>query len=194
MDDNTVQEAIEKVEEILTPKKFNIVDAIKGRSYPEDSITLYFDEQAAYELYLVNEQMSSLAQDEDGAQSPEGLEPLEEQAEALRQRIIESSYKFTLRGRDRIVYDNIVDDMEKNYQGDHRAREENIRCLAKSIVSVEDHEGNVDDHEFTDDEVRALYETLPRPEWDRLIHLLWSLTFANSYFDKAVDAGFLSRR
>src|SRR5690606_41243066 len=92
-----------KVDDARTPKKLNMVGAFKERSCSEASITLNFGEQAAYVLYNVNEQMSSIAQDDEGVQSPEGLEPLEEQAEALRQRIIESSYKFTLRDRKSVV-------------------------------------------------------------------------------------------
>lgn len=198
MDEKTIENAIEKVDEILKPEKFNLVDAIKGRSYPEDSIRVYLDEEAAYLLHQTENELSGLSksQDQDAEGFRELLDDKQRQADEYRERLLATSLKFTLRGRDRVVYDRIQAQSEKDHPDDDRARAlaENCGVMAASILSVENAEGAVDEHEFTAEEVESLYEIMPRNEWLRLLELLYSLTFANSYFDQAVNAGFLSRR
>lgn len=200
MDINGVQETVEKVEEILAPEKFNLVDAIKGKSYPEDYIRVFMDEDAAYRLNKVNKELEVLANLKRDKSEDEQLvfEALEAEAESLRERLVSTSLKFTLRGRERAVYDKIAEEARAAHPGEDedeaRAHAENVGCIAASLVSVENGQGLVDDHEFTAEEIDEISKAMPLGEWYRLLDLMMSLTFANSYFDAAVDAGFLSRR
>lgn len=200
MDINGVQETVEKVEEILAPEKFNLVDAIKGKSYPEDYIRVFMDEDAAYRLNKVNKELEVLANLKRDKSEDEQLvfEALEAEAESLRERLVATSLKFTLRGRERAVYDKIAEEARAAHPGEDedeaRAHAENVGCIAASLVSVENGQGLVDDHEFTAEEIDEISKAMPLGEWYRLLDLMMSLTFANSYFDAAVDAGFLSRR
>ena len=200
MDINGVQETVEKVEEILAPEKFNLVDAIKGKSYPEDYVRVFMDEDAAYRLNKVNKELEVLANLKRDKSEDEQLvfEALEAEAESLRERLVATSLKFTLRGRERAVYDKIAEEARAAHPGEDedeaRAHAENVGCIAASLVSVENGQGLVDDHEFTAEEIDEISKAMPLGEWYRLLDLMMSLTFANSYFDAAVDAGFLSRR
>src|SRR5690606_11758730 len=198
VDINGVQETVEKVEEILAPEKFNLVDAIKGKSYPEDYVRVFMDEDAAYRLNKVNKELEVLANLKRDKSEDEQLvfEALEAEAESLRERLVATSLKFTLRGRERAVYDKIAEEARAAHPGEDedeaRAHAENVGCIAASLVSVENGQGLVDDHEFTAEEIDEISKAMPLGEWYRLLDLMMSLTFANSYFDAAVDAGFLS--
>lgn len=197
MDEKTVQDAVEKVDEILTPKKFNLVDAVRGKAYPEDSVRIFLDEEAAYELTQVNGQLEELARHKEPEKVQELYASLEAQAQELKERLIASSLKFTLRGQGGAVYDKIADETAKEFPDDERTRaiKENIRIIAASTVSVENGEGAIDGNRtFTEEDIEPIYTILSPSERDRLLELMMALAFANTYFDKAVSAGFLSRR
>jgi hypothetical protein len=200
--DNNVQDAIEKVDEILSPKKFNLADAIKGKSYPTDSVRVYLDEEAIYELRELEKQLDGLGKHKNPEEVQELFDATRAQADEAVERLLATSYKITMQSKGHTVYDEIVDEVNAEFAEDtgpevekRRAHEENIRVIAKSIISVENNEGAIDgDRDFTPEEVQAFYVALPDPEWIRLQELFYKLVFAGTYFDKAVDAGFLSRR
>jgi hypothetical protein len=54
MDENSKDEILELVEEAHKRGKFNLVDAIKDRAYPEKSVVVYTDVVSARELYEIN--------------------------------------------------------------------------------------------------------------------------------------------
>lgn len=51
----------EMVEEARTPGKFNIVDAVKGRAYPKDSVDVFIDEKIAFEVSVMNEMIENIS-------------------------------------------------------------------------------------------------------------------------------------
>src|SRR5690625_7772126 len=55
-----VDEALEAVKEALSPKKFNIVDAIQGKAYPTDEIVVYLDEVNIRKLRDLNKELTRL--------------------------------------------------------------------------------------------------------------------------------------
>lgn len=199
MDETIVQDAVDKVEEILSPKKFNLIDAVQGKAYPEDSVRIFLDEEAAYELTQVNAQLEELSRIKDRDESTIELYNVTEAlAQELKDRLIASSLKFTLRGRGHKVYDEIADRTAREFadveDDSERGVVENIRIIAASTVSVENGEGAIDgDREFTEEDITPVYELASPGEWKRLLDLMMALAFANTYFDKAVRAGFLSR-
>lgn len=194
--DTIVKDSVEKVEEILAPKKFNLVDAIQGRSYPEDSVTVFLDQDAAYELTQVESEMKELASRT--GRDDEALEAynlLETEADTLRARIIDTSLTFTLRGIPQATYDSIIESVTKDEKIENKGHESNVRSIAKMLVRVTNSQGAVDeDREFSRDEVEGIYEAFGSHEWDYLNLTVNGLMFAATYFDSAVDAGFLSRR
>lgn len=53
-------EIIELVDEVTSPKTFNILDAISKRSYPHDVVNVFLDEQLAYDAYALNDEVHEL--------------------------------------------------------------------------------------------------------------------------------------
>lgn len=192
-EDVDVQRSVEQVEEILSPKKFNLAEAIQNRSYPEDSVVIFLDQEAAYDLAQVDAAMKTLS---DHSERDKDLlaqyEVYEQEAEALRQRIIESSLKLTLRGLDQATIDATLNEAEKIEDG--TPHDTNVLMLSKVLVSVQDHEGAVDDSPVTVELVEQLYAAMGAHEWDKVMTTMNGVLFAATYFDRAVDAGFLSRR
>ncbi len=197
IDASQITDSVEKVNEVLTPKKFNLLDAIQNKAYPEDIVTVFTDEEAAYELQRVNAHLTELAQHKDRDESVlEQYTALEAEAEEYRQRILDSSLKIHMRAVPQPVYDRIIREVEDDKTIDERDKGQvvNERAVAATILKIVDGTGAVDDHEFTGDEVRALRGALGTREWNLITEALFGLTFGATYFDSAVDAGFLSRR
>ena len=82
----------EQLETATAKGKFNIIDAIRGRSYPKDKINVYLDEQDAY--------LASKLEDE--IKSTEVLTPeyqdLVAQKDEIVQRINDNKYVFLISG------------------------------------------------------------------------------------------------
>jgi hypothetical protein len=51
------QEISEIVEEAKKPGKFNILNVLKDRAYPETEVTVYLDERAAFLAAEMNEKV-----------------------------------------------------------------------------------------------------------------------------------------
>lgn len=191
-----IEESIAKVDEMMRPEKFSIVDAIKGSSRPTDTVRVYTDTQAGQDIVRLNTQMESLTnQQERGAKIDQDLyDMLEEEAQEVRERLLASSYIFTLQGLPRDLWENDRNRLAEAEDQTEAGHEYTMLIFARSIVQVEDNSGMVDDHDFTPAEAEVIYNMLPPGEWDRINSVIQQLTFASAYFDKAVDAGFLPQR
>jgi hypothetical protein len=88
MSDETT-EIVAAAEEAMKPGKFNILDVLKSRSYPEAEVNVYVDEATAYEASKVSEQLNSLDKTD---------KKLEEKFNALIKKIEDSKYVFTISG------------------------------------------------------------------------------------------------
>lgn len=191
-----IEESIAKVDEMMRPEKFSIVDAIKGSSRPTDTVRVYTDTQAGQDIVRLNTQMEALAnQRERGAKIDQDFyDELEQEAQEVREQLLASSYIFTLQGLPRDEWENDRNRLADAEDQTKAGHEYTMLILARSIVQVEDNDGMVDDHDFTPDEAEVIYNMLPPGEWDRINAVIQQLTFASAYFDKAVDAGFLPQR
>lgn len=192
-----VEESIEQVNEILEPESFSIVDAITGTSRPEDTVRVYTDRQAAQDLLRMNTEMEEIAnlQERGKEVDLDYYEALEEQAQQLREKVLDSSYVFTLRGLTRDEWEVDRNRLRDSDLSDMQVGHEyTILVFARSLVKVEDSKGRVDEREFTVSEAEVIYNMLPPSEWERVNEAIQQLTFASAYFDKAVDAGFLPQR
>lgn len=192
-----VEESIEQVNEILEPESFSIVDAITGTSRPEDTVRVYTDRQAAQDLLRMNAEMEEIANRQERGKEIdlEYYEALEDQAQQLREKLLESSYVFTLRGLSRDEWEVDRNRLRDSDLSDMQVGHEyTILVFARSLVKVEDSKGRVDEREFTVSEAEVIYNMLPPSEWERVNEAIQQLTFASAYFDQAVDAGFLPQR
>ena len=181
-----VDEALESVKEALSPKKFNIVDAIQGKAYPTDEIVVYLDEVNIRKLRDLNKELTRL--NNAAATDTERYMELEKEALETADKVRESGLRFYLTGVGQAVINEAV---EQTKDDGHAF---NMYILAKSVIKVENHEGAIDDRKWTPEDAEKFYQALSPEEYARLQEAIMGLSFASGLFDEAVDAGFLHRR
>lgn len=174
------------VENAMDSKTFSIIEAAAGRSYPNKDVVIYLDHEAAYQASLIEEK---IAYERDS----DKVNALDEEIQVLREKIVESELTVHMRGTSRGVRRQIEKRSRKVDDAD-RAEFLTHENVAAHIIRVTDHEGNVDEHLFTGEEVQTLFDTLPDESVTKLLNAMNELTFAAMYFDSAVSADFLSRR
>jgi hypothetical protein len=190
MDENQTQEILELVDEAHKRGKFNLVDAIKDRAYPEKSVTIYTDVVSARELHEINEKLDMAGM----AGDTESYDKHQKQAEELASRITESKLIFLMRGVPQDKVDSIGDSVQSDAPTDLSWSKNYILGLvAASIVKVENHAGEVDEREFTAEDSSKLYSSLPQESWMMLVEAVEQLTLATGIFKGITDAGFLQK-
>lgn len=177
-----MSDAIKAVEDALSPKTFDIVEAVQGKAYPTEDVTVFFDEVAIRDLRKANKELTEIAR------RGESDEELEDKVHALADKVQESANTFTFRGVSQKVIDEAT---EKHGDSGH---DFNIFIMQQSLVKVTNTAGAVDDREFTFEDMKTIYYGLPQGEYERLQETIMGLSFAATIFDEAVDAGFLQRR
>ena len=190
MDENKKDEILELVEEAHKRGKFNLVDAIKDRAYPEKSVVVYTDVVSARELYEINEklELSAIAKD------PKTYSELEKKANELAEKVSDSKLTFLMRGIPQDKVDAIGDSVQSNSPMDMSWSKDYISGLvAASIVRVENSSGEVDEREFTKEDASRLYSSLPQESWMMLVEAVEQLTLATGIFKGITDAGFLQK-
>lgn len=176
------------VKDAQSPAKFNLAEVIKGRGYPEDTIDIYVDSESAYELSKLNDLLMEIT-DEDQAK------PIEAEAKILADKIMASRMTFKMRGLPQAVVEAIDKKARVGKSDDNEAYalEYFSRLIAATIVSIENANGEVDDHQFTVEEVNDLRGFLPAESWEKLVATTQKLTLASGYFKGLTDAGFLQK-
>jgi hypothetical protein len=180
------------VTEATEPRKFNVLEAAKGRSYPQDILNIYTDAEAAYQVNLLERKIN--AHDEDDAE----LEALIAEQNAFKSEVKGSILTFHLRGINPGLIRSISDEAHtKTFDGlegdaliGRQNEWSNLSILAAHIVSVTDVDGNVDDHKWNYDDVATLRDWLPEDEFDKITELMFNLSFAAQLFDVSVNADF----
>lgn len=178
---------------------FSVLDAIKGRSYPQDQVTVYTDEAAAYRVHRLNEINSN---ENDAAAHEEQVRQIEE----LKESVKGSALTFRMRGIGSAVKKSVHDEAMTKFgaeefdeagnwiKGGDRYNEggqwSDDKILAEHIISVTDAAGNVDDHHWSVGDVEALREWLPDQSLTELKNLVRKLSFTADYFDASVTPDF----
>lgn len=185
-----IENVINLVEAAQKKGTFSLIDAVKGQSNPKDSVDIYLDAEAAYDLKKVNEKLTGIG-------DPEALAELEAEAARLSEKIMKSKVTFHMRGIDQRETELIEAKIRKYWdtEEDETAFLTEYLCalIAANIVSVEDADGNVDDHVFTSNEIRNIREVMPVESWNKLVQTMQGLTLATGYFKGLTDAGFLQK-
>lgn len=194
MSEETI-DLVNEVQERTTAAKgkgaFSLTDALNSRSYPTAKVIVYLDVESIVKLSKVNDRLTDLAQSRD--KNLTEYEKYERLAEKLKTKVLASALTIHLRGLD----SGVVKALQTKAQGaedmDDDERETYYFQLltSQSITKVEDAEGNVDQREFTPEDVEALQNTLPQEQFSLLDQKVGELTFETSFFEAAVDAGFL---
>ena len=95
----------ELVENAKAPGTFSIINAIKDRAYPTDSVIVFLDEETAYKAALAQESIDSLdysasknEDDEAFKERESKREKLVAERDAILEKLSESKYTFIMRG------------------------------------------------------------------------------------------------
>lgn len=183
------EEVISLVEEAQKRNKFNLADAIKGKSAPEKTVTVYTDAQAAIDLQALNEKMSDFKYVLD---NEEDYSKMEIEAAELSRKIQSSRLVFHMRGISQEAYESIGDSLDGSDPKEF-AKKYSCALVASNIVKVENADGEVDEREFTLEDGLALSESLPKESWLTLLRTMEQLTLATGIFKGITDAGFLPK-
>lgn len=171
-------------------KTFNLAERLRGRGFPTESLTLYLDEGAGFQLVRLMNQ--------DPPKDQEALAAFNDVVQQVSQQVLESSLTFDLRG----ISSGHIQQNKKNLQKDQPdlvpGTEEFERALtdyhiAPHIIRITDHAGGTDEHLYTPEEVSDLRDMLPSSEWYKLNQAVTRLSFTSGFFENAADAGFLPK-
>lgn len=193
---HSTEEVLKLVEKAQAKGVFDITEFAKGRAYPEDSVTAYLDVQSAYELNKLNEQMRSATAEE--------LTKLEKQAQELADKVVQSKVVFHMRGVNQAHIEKITAACDEKHPTKTDAfgqtinspdwiREWTAALIASNLLRIENANGEMDEREFTTDDVITLRHHLPKEVWDLLVEKMQQLTLAGAYFQGLTDAGFLPK-
>lgn len=195
-EDTVMENVVNLAEEAQKRGKFNLADAIKGRAFPEKSVDVYLDANAAMQLEEVNKDLSDLKI----LGNTEEYDKLEEFAQELAKQIRNSRLTFHMRGVGQAEVeaavkkaDELHPDIDDNGDNPDWVRYYLAHLIAANIVKVTDAEGNEDNAKFTPEDMIELRGILPIDSWSALVETMQKLTLATSYFNSVTDAGFLPK-
>jgi len=193
------EQVLKLVEKAQAKGTFNIVDFAKGRAYPQDSVTAYLDVDSAYELSKINKEINDAALGEE-----DRLVGLEQKAQEISKKILESKIVFHMRGVNQETIERITEQCNKDFPttvnafGQEEANADWVRVwtcslVAANLISVENADGELDERVFTADDVNEFRKHLPKEVWDLVTEKMQQLTLAGAYFKGLTDAGFLPK-
>ena len=170
-------------------KTFSVLDAVQGRSYPTDEVTVYTDVESLYKVLKLKNEIDE-AFDEDK------ILELDDQISALSEKIATSAMTFHLRGFSYGVWDSIdkettakfgeVADFSKGEAATWR----NAKLIAESIIKVVNAEDQEDASRWTVDDVLKLQALLPINEFSKISARTSILSLASLEFEQAVTPDF----
>ena len=170
-------------------KTFSLLDAVKGRSYPEDLVTIYTDVAAAYEVDRLNAAANNSLEDN----------KYEDELAAAKATLAASAKTVRMRGFAPGVSKSILKEAHALFKVEDGKTVDDVpeafawvnrRSIAEAIISVTDVDGNVDDHHFTVEDIEALENYLPQEEIDKLSNKCYELSFKALAFDASVGSDF----
>lgn len=185
---------------------FDLDEFVQGRGYPTDTVTVFTNADAAYEHAQIQERLTTLAQERDThdkrskdyKERQAEFESLETRAEELKEKVKNSAITFHLRGIapghiNKIIKDVNAEAADQKWVGNEAESQATYRIMAAHVVKAVRSDGKVDSRLFTPERAENLDFLLPESEWTKLDHKIRELSFRSTYFDSAVDAGFLQK-
>lgn len=215
--------ALKIVEEMKSPGKFDLGNALKKASYPVDDVTIFLDGEKAHELNINYDKVAELGFEAAGysasntgsiTDAPEKeaidaqIAELEEDQKRILGEIGASALTFRVRGvapeQWRLIIAKWQREMRKQFdiltQEEEAATWANAKIdtelVSKAIVKITDADGNEDAGAIKHETAENLRGTVLESEWSKLLNAANSLTFANGLFNQVIaqDADFLSKR
>lgn len=178
----------------LDHKTFDLAAALSGRSFPEDSFDVWFDEGLAYDLAKVNFEIDK------AVRAKQDETELLLQAQEIRDKLDESKYVFTLRGITNAVKRAILFSVSEKHNVkpgkplteeaflDYRANE-----IAAYVVNITAPSGET--FRLSPDEARLLVDQAPDYVLGQILNSIESLEKGakSGYELAASDVDFLSK-
>ena len=187
---DVLTEASEVVANLQTPTTFSLADRLKGRGFPTESVKIYLNEDAGYQL------VSLMSQEKPTDQA--ALVAFNDVVQQVTAEVLESELTIEFRG----ISTGHINQIKKTYKKAHQELDsesveyENglwYEFIAPHIIRIKDHAGGVDEHKYTAEEIADLHSFLPLSEWGKIMDTVSKLSFITGYFENATDAGFLPR-
>ncbi len=144
-DEEKIREA---VDEAKAPNKFNIVDVLNNRAYPEDVVSVVLDEALAYEAAMIKDRIEELSAELSNNKDSE-LEDLISKRDELSKKLSESSYKIHIKGISEGQREESYNEARKKYPVEYE-NSNNISDLLSSNSPKAEKESPQRDTLFTD--------------------------------------------
>lgn len=195
-EENKIEETLSLVQEAQKQGTFNLSEVIKGRGYPQKTVTVYTDAEAAFKLVEMDKKLSELSK----SSTKEDYAKLEKESEDLAQAVRDSRLDFHMQGVPQALIEAVelrtserFPSIEEEERGDEWFRFYIAELVALNIISVTDSKGNEDRRTFTYEDAVELRSYLPTESWAILVSTMQKLTLASGFFNGLTDAGFLPR-
>jgi hypothetical protein len=181
-------DVVELIEKATAKGTFSVLDAVQGKGYPSDDVTVFTDLVSAYHLQVLAAQAA-------GEEDPNVVDEISAQMDELKAKVKDSALTFYLRGFAPGVVTAINDEARAKFNVESTGTGEsaewcNLKYLAESIIRVEQPDGSVDEHLWKPEEIQTLKNVLPSSEFDKIVELMGVLVFSSSLFDGVVSADF----
>ena len=192
-EETKVEETVALVQEAQKQGTFNLSEVIKGRGFPQKTVTVYTDADAAFRLVELNKQMNQV-------KDKDALAELEAETQKLAEAVQASRLDFHMQGVPQAIIETVEEKINKLYPSvDEETRTDDwfkayiAELVALNIVSVTDSNGNTDSKVFKYEDAVELRSYLPIESWTILVSTMQKLTLASGFFNGLTDAGFLPK-
>lgn len=175
-------------EALADPKTLNILETIKGRSYPSKDVKVWLDQET---IHAIAELENEIAVETDG----ERVNELDEQIHTLREKVEKTSLTFHLRGIDRrtrrqalkrvelLLKKGEVDEFDSQFLLGHLN-------FAAHLIRITDAGGGVQEKLWTAEEAEEILDLIPEQGTKDLNDAMDELTFKAARFDAEVTPDF----
>lgn len=175
-------------EALADPKTLNILETIKGRSYPSKDVKVWLDQET---IHAIAELENEIAVETDG----ERVNELDEQIHTLREKVEKTALTFHLRGIDRrtrrqalkrvelLLKKGEVDEFDSQFLLGHLN-------FAAHLIRITDADGGVQEKLWTAEEAEEILDLIPEQGTKDLNDAMDELTFKAARFDAEVTPDF----
>lgn len=169
----------------MTDKNFDVFGFLEGRTFPEDTVKLYIDEESALEAYKLSEERDLLT---DSAADKKRDKEIETRLKGLAEKVDGTALIAHLRG----THSGVISDVMSG-KGDKDSEETNNKLIALFLYKVVDPSGNEDERDYTAEDIVRLRRLLPAQSWVMINEATHKMIVASMAFDQMADAGFFPK-
>lgn len=159
---------------------FSFLEFAAGTNFPTDTVNVYTDADAAYQISKLEEKANA---ELDSAK----VAKYEKQIEKLRKKFDASKVKITMRGISARIEEKLNKEADEKFGKDGDENEKNkwynSAFVASHIVSVTNADGDVDDHKWTAEDIDLLFLNLTPESIKRIVSMTQVLTLKADLFE-----------